>query len=273
MTRPVTPIGIAAAELAAAVEALEGLAAVAADPAGATALARLRRASRLVGGLDPYVESCTSPESASLAALAARTAAEDWGGRQAAVPLEAEMLSGHVEGQLLRTLVRATGARRVLEVGMFTGYSALAMAEALPDGGTVVACELDAGVAEVARAGFAASPAGGRIEVRVGPAADTLHALRGEGASFDLVFIDADKGGYAGYLAQVLAEPGPLLAEGGLVCVDNTLLQGQPWADPAPDGPGAAIAAFNRAVADDPALEQVLVPLRDGVTLIRRASP
>ncbi|MBC8093956.1 MAG: class I SAM-dependent methyltransferase, partial [Pseudonocardia sp.] len=206
-------------------------------------------------------------------ALARRTAARDWdtrSGAGVAAALEQEMLSGHVEGQTLKFLVHMTRARRVLEIGMFTGYSALAMAEALPDDGELVACEIDADVAEFARGCFAESPAGRRISVRVAPALDTLRELAAEGARFDLVFVDADKAGYLGYLAALLS--GDLLAPNAVVAVDNTLMQGQPYLADGSTANGAAIAAFNRAVADDQRVEQVLLPLRDGLTLIRRVS-
>ncbi len=216
--------------------------------------------AEIAAGLDPYVERCTTPESPALASLAERTRAADWSG----TGVEAEMLSGHMEGQLLRTLVRFGRVRRVLEIGMFTGYSALAMAEALPDDGFVVACEADADVAAFARACFAGSEHGGKIDVRVGPALATLSELD---AQFDLVFLDADKGGYRAYFEAVL-ERG-LLAPGGLLCVDNTLMQGEPWRSGPPSANGAAIAAFNEAVATDPRVEQVLLPVRDGLTLIQ----
>ncbi len=262
--RPVTPLGIAA-ELLASVAA--GLAEV--PGVGDELHADLERARGLVGGLDPFVARMTSPASPALQALEERTRAEDWAvrSRSAGSSLEQEMLSGHVEGRLLAFLVHAARARSVLEIGMFTGYSALAMAEALPDGGRVVACELDPATADVARECFDASPAGSRIEVRVGPAADTLADLAAAGERFDLVFVDADKGGYAGYLDAVLDG---LLADGGVVCVDNTLLQGEPWLPGGPSPAGRAIADFDQRVADDPRVEQVLLPLRDGVTLLRR---
>jgi caffeoyl-CoA O-methyltransferase len=226
---------------------------------------RVLEARRLAGGLDPYLARCTTPESPDLADLARRTLAYAF---PEAGALEAEMLSGHVEGQLLQVLVRATGARRVLEVGMFTGYSALAMAEALPADGEVVACEIDADVAAFAAERLATAAHGAKVRVEVGPAVDTLTRLAAEGSSYDLVFIDADKPGYAAYLDLVL--DGGLLAPGGLVCVDNTLLQGAAYgAGPATDN-SRAIAAFNARVADDPRVQQVLVPLRDGVTLITR---
>ena len=177
------------------------------------------------------------------------------------------MLSGHVEGQALKMLVHATRARRVLEIGMFTGYSALAMAEALPAGGQVIACEIDAGVAAFAQQCFAGSPAGGKIAIRVGPALATLSELEAAGERFDLVFIDADKAGYIGYLTALLEYE--LVAPHGLIVVDNTLMQGQPWRPDQVTANGAAIAAFNQAVAADPRVEQVIIPLRDGMTLIR----
>lgn len=214
-------------------------------------------AAELAAGLDPYVERCTSPESPALAALARKTAARDWGGTH----VEAEMLSGHVEGQFLKMLVAFGRVRRVLDIGMFTGYSALAMAEALPSDGIVVACEVDPDVAAFAQSCF---PEDAPIDVRVGPAAETLATLD---EPFDLVFLDADKGGYESYVETVLERD--LLAPGGLLCVDNTLLQGEPWRAAPPSENGAAIAAFNEAVAADPRVEQVLVPLRDGITLIR----
>ena len=240
--RPVTPLGILTAKLEA-----------------------------LVGGLDPYLGRCTTPESSDLGTIARRTTAEDWRLRsdeQTVAPLEQEMLSGHVEGQLLKMLVHATRARRVLEIGMFTGYSALAMAEALPDDGRVLACEIDADVARFARGCFDASSVGHRIDIRVAPALRTLADLATAGATFELIFIDADKAAYVDYLTAVL--DGDLLAPHGVICVDNTLMQGQPYVAGEPTPNGRAVAAFNRAVADESRVEQVLVPLRDGLTLIRR---
>ncbi|MHA6783052.1 O-methyltransferase [Pseudonocardia saturnea] len=261
--RPVTPLAILVEKLDALVEL------AAADGTDAAVRRAIHEAHALAAGLDPYLARCTTPESPALRALAAATAAHDWGphdGPGGGPFLEQEMLSGHVEGQLLKMLVHATRARRVLDVGMFTGYSALAMAEALPADGRVVACEVDADVAQFAARCLRDSDHGDRIDVRVGPAAETLAALAGE--RFDLVFVDADKGGYVGYLNAVLDHD--LLHPHGLVCVDNTLMQGQPWTSADPPANAVAIAAFNEAVAADPRVEQVLVPLRDGLTLIRR---
>ena len=269
--RPVTPAGILAADLDRLGRRLDDVGGV--DPEFA---AGLRAAAELANGLDPYLGRCTTPESPALTRLAELTRAHDWG-RHGPGPgggvLEQEMLSGHVEGQALKMLVHLTRAHRVLEIGMFTGYSALAMAEALSAGGRVVACEIDAEVAAFALRCFGESDSGSKIEVRVGPALDTLAELAravqdGAGEAFDLVFLDADKGGYRDYLDAVL-DTG-LLAPHGVVCVDNTLMQGQPWVSGPATANGAAIARFNEAVAADARVEQVLLPLRDGLTLIRR---
>jgi caffeoyl-CoA O-methyltransferase len=262
--RPVTPTTILAEELEELLRSLQATPGV-----EAATLTRLRRARDLAAGLDPYLGRCTSPESPALAELARRTRERVWDGG-----LEAEMLSGHVEGQLLRFLVHMTGARRVLEVGMFTGYSALAMAEALPADGVLVACEISAEAAGFAQSCFAASPAAGKITVEVGPAADTLGRLAERAAhdpahAFDFVFIDADKAGYLRYVDILLGSA--LLAPGAVIAVDNTLLQGEPYAASGAYSPnGAAIAVFNAAVAGDPRVEQVVLAVRDGVTLIRR---
>ncbi|BBY28659.1 O-methyltransferase [Mycolicibacterium sediminis] len=263
LPRAVTPTTILAAELTDACAELEAWGGA---PHGV--LDRMRRARDLAGGLDPYVERCTTGESPALARLAQRTRETDWA-KASSGTLEQEMLSGHVEGRVLDFLIRMSGARRVLEVGMFTGYSALAMAEALPDGGTVVACEVDRGVADFARTCFDDSPAGDRITIEVGPATDTLRRLAADGADpFDFVFVDADKAGYLGYLDQLL--DGPLLSDGAVIAVDNTLMQGQPYTGVGVTTNGAAIASFNDAVAADARVEQVMLPLRDGLTLIRR---
>jgi caffeoyl-CoA O-methyltransferase len=263
--RPVTPTSILAGKL----QELSGR--LGASDIDQASKQLLQEAVELAGGLDPYLSRWTTPESSDLARLTDRTEAEDWRVRSqgaATGQLEQEMLSGHVEGQLLKMLVHATRASRVLEIGMFTGYSALAMAEALPAGGEVIACEIDPDVAAFAQRCFDDSSAGEKITVRIGPALQTLEELAQAGQRFDLVFIDADKAGYAGYL-DALLEKG-LLAPQALICVDNTLMQGHPWISSEASPNGRAIAAFNEAVAADPRVEQVILPLRDGLTLIRR---
>ncbi|MBJ7336900.1 MAG: class I SAM-dependent methyltransferase [Mycolicibacterium sp.] len=260
-----TPSTILAGELGELCRELDAVPGI--DPALAQ---RLRRARDLAAGLDPYLDQCTTPESTALSELARRTRETDWAAAPpGGVRLEQEMLSGHVEGQVLKFLVHLARASRVLEIGMFTGYSALAMAEALPDHGIVVACEIDQAVADFARTCFRASDVGHKITVKVGPAIDTLRRLTAEpGCQFDFVFIDADKPGYLDYVEFLLGSS--LLSPRAVIAVDNTLLQGEPYADVDLSTNGAAIAGFNAALTYDHRVEQVLIPLRDGLTLIRR---
>lgn len=265
--RSVTPIGILATKLESLTQQIEALGGV-----DANLKVELRQAYELASGLDPYINRCTTPESAALVSLVKCTQAENWSQRfsdgETGQQLEQEMLSGHVEGQALKFFVHLTRAKRVLEIGLFTGYSALAMAEALPDDGEVIACEVDAYAAEFAQKCFSQSPDGYKISVKVAPALLTLKQLAIAGERFDLVFIDADKAGYVDYLNMLLDTE--LLAPHGLICVDNTLMQGQPYLSGEATANGVAIAKFNQAVVDDPRIEQVLLPLRDGLTLIRR---
>ncbi|MBH8573800.1 class I SAM-dependent methyltransferase [Nostocaceae cyanobacterium CENA369] len=271
IARPVTPLGILTKKLEAAVKEINQR-----PDLPAELVNNINQAWCLAAGLDPYLEECTTQESAALAALAQKTATEAWGEHftegTTVRPLEQEMLSGHIEGQILKMFVRMTKAKKVLEIGMFTGYSALAMAEALPADGLLVACEVDPYAAEVAQAAFERSPDGAKIRVELGSALETLHKLAESGESFDLVFIDADKREYTAYFYILLNTN--LLAPDGFICVDNTLLQGEVYL-PAQERTvnGEAIAQFNRTVALDPRVEQVLLPLRDGLTIIRRVHP
>ena len=171
------------------------------------------------------------------------------------------MLSGPIEGGLLQFLVWASGARRVLEIGCFTGFSAQMMAAALPEDGELITCELDPETAEIARKYADQGPDGHKIEIRIGPAAATLKTLDGP---FDLVFIDADKEPYADYYEAAMK----LLSERGIIAVDNVLLNGRVLN---PESrPGRTMAAFNAHVASDPRVRQVMLPVRDGLLLIRK---
>lgn len=172
-----------------------------------------------------------------------------------------QMQVGRVEGALLRILVAAIGARRVLEIGTFTGFSALSMAEALPEDGEIVTCDIDPKATAVARQFFDLSPHGKKIHLALGDALETLRTLSGP---FDLVFLDADKEQYPAYYEASL----PLLRPGGLLVADNTLWSG---AVLDPQTPSAkAIVAFNSLVTDDPRVDNVLLPVRDGVMLVRK---
>jgi caffeoyl-CoA O-methyltransferase len=169
-----------------------------------------------------------------------------------------QMQVGRIEGQFLKMLVRLTGATRVLEIGMFTGYSALMMAEGLPENGRLITCDVDPKAEQIARRCFAESPHGHKIEIRLGPALETIKTLSGP---FDLVFIDADKTNYSSYYESCL----PLLRPGGLIVADNVLWSGR-ILDPQDDDT-RAIVEFDRMVQEDPRVENVCLTVRDGMML------
>jgi predicted O-methyltransferase YrrM len=173
-----------------------------------------------------------------------------------------QMIAGPVVGRLLRLLVAIVAPRQVLEIGTFSGYSAMAMAGGLPPEGRIVTCEISPERAEFARGYFDRSPWGDRIDVRVGPALETIAGLDGP---FDFVFIDADKDGYPGYYDAVV----PKLSPRGVIAVDNTLSGGD-VVDPV-DERDRVMADFNAYVHADDRTDSVLLSVRDGVTLIRRA--
>jgi caffeoyl-CoA O-methyltransferase len=205
--------------------------------------------------IERYADEHSSPEPEYLRALAAETRE-----KMAA----AGMMVGHLEGGFLQMLVAGTGARRVLEIGMFTGYSALSMAAGLPPGGRIVTCDVDPQAEAIARRHIEASPYADRIEIRMGPALDTIAGL---GGPFDFVFIDADKVNYRNYYEAVL----PKLAEEGLIAVDNVLWSGRVLDDAPADDDTKAILEFNDQVVADARVACTMVTIRDGVTLIRRA--
>ncbi|HEV2759586.1 MAG TPA: class I SAM-dependent methyltransferase [Acidimicrobiales bacterium] len=173
------------------------------------------------------------------------------------------MMVGLLEGRFLETLVWLSGARRILEIGCFTGYSALSMAAALPRDGSIITCELDRDRAAAARRHFEASPWSDQIEIRLGPALDSIAGLEGP---FDLIFIDADKTNYANYYEAVL----PLLADRGLIVADNVLWSGRVLDADDQSDETVAIRAFNNRVRDDDRVTCVMATVRDGVLLIRR---
>jgi len=168
------------------------------------------------------------------------------------------MLVGRVEGTFLKLLVRMTNARRVLEIGTFTGYSALMMAEALPDDGRLITCDVDGETTRIARRYWSACPHGSKIELKLGPALDTLRELDGP---FDLVFIDADKENYNGYWDACV----PKVRPGGVIAADNVLWSGRVL-DPKKES-DRALAAFNERVRNDPRVEAAMLTVRDGVTV------
>jgi len=213
------------------------------------------RSIRVTAELASYLEETSTREDDTWRRLRAETSALPAGGMQI----------GADQARLLGWLVRLIGARRTLEIGTFTGASALAVAQALPDDGRVIACDVSDEWTSVARRYWAEAGVADKIELRLGPALDTLGRLRREGgARFDFAFIDADKGPIWSYFEAVL----DLLRPGGVIAVDNTLWGGQ-VADPeANDTDTKAIDAFNRRVTDDPRVDSVQLTVGDGLTLL-----
>lgn len=232
----------------------------------------LQKALDIASGLDGYLEQMSSQESEPLAELYRKSVSHDWNkvheDGKTLFKLPITCITGQVEGQVLKMLVHMTKAKRVLEIGMFTGYGALSMAEALPENGRLIACELEPYLKDFAQPIFDKSPHGKKITVKTGPALDTLKELAATGEQFDMVFIDADKQNYINYYKFLLDHN--LLRIDGVICVDNTLFKGRVYLKDSADDIGKALKVFNQFVTNDPRVEQVIIPLRDGLTIIRR---
>lgn len=204
--------------------------------------------------IEAYAQAHSTPESAVARAIREETQR---------TMAHAQMLVGPLEGAFLKMMAQLVGAARVLEIGMFTGYSALCFAEAIPADGRVVTCEIDESSAALGRKHFANSPHGKKIEIRLGPALETMRELAGP---FDVIFIDADKVNYLNYYRRAL----DLLSPTGVILIDNVLWDGDVLKQPPPDEKTAAIQELNRTVAGDPRVTAVLVTIRDGILVIRK---
>ena len=204
--------------------------------------------------VEEYAEAHSSPDGELFERLAAETR------EKSEAP---QMMVGLLEGQFLGALVRSTRARRILELGTFTGYSSISMALALPPDGKLVTCDVNEETTEIARRYASESGVVDRIDYRLGPALDTIAGLDGE---FDLVFIDADKPNYVNYYEATL----PKLSSNGVMILDNTLWSGR-VADPNEDDENTrAIRAVNDHIRDDPRVNNVLLTVRDGMNLVWR---
>lgn len=205
--------------------------------------------------LDDYIETHTSPADETLRFIEHDTAVN---------VLNPHMLSGAVQGRLLAFLSRMIQPKRILELGTFTGYSALCLAEGLAPDGRLITLEHNDELEEIIRRNLSLSPLGAQIDLKMGDALETLAAMQDQ--RFDLCFIDADKREYSAYLDAVL----PLMQPHGWILADNTLWDGH-VIDPnyAKDKQTLGLRAFNNKVSEDERLEQVILPLRDGLTIIR----
>jgi caffeoyl-CoA O-methyltransferase len=171
------------------------------------------------------------------------------------------------QGQFMALLIKLIGARHTLEIGVFTGYSSLAVALALPPDGSIVACDISAEYTDIARRHWEKAGVAGKIDLRLAPATDTLGALiaEGRGGTFDFAFIDADKTSYDTYYERCLQ----LLRPGGLIAIDNVLWNGQ-VALPAEDADTAALQAFNAKLHGDQRIDLSMLPVGDGLSLARK---
>ena len=206
--------------------------------------------------ISEYIEQHSSPESKVLQQITRSTHLE---------VINPRMLSGHVQGRVLSLLSQMIQPQNILELGTFTGYSALCLAEGLAEGGRLITIEHNDEMEDSIRRNLALSPLGDKIELVIGDAKEWL-AQQEKGAGFDLVFIDADKKEYSDYLDLVL----PLMRDGGWILADNTLWDGHIVEEAYDkDRQTVALRAFNDKVANDERLEKVILPLRDGLTIIR----
>lgn len=173
-----------------------------------------------------------------------------------------QMVVGPLEGAFLKVMAMSVGAKRILEIGTFTGYSALCFAESLPDEGEVITCDIDPESTALAKRYWAESPHGSKIQLRIDPALETLTDLTGP---FDLIFIDADKANYVKYFQRALH----LIAPHGVILIDNVLWSGEVLKIPPPDSNTEAIQELNRLVHAEPTVSAVLLTIRDGIFLIK----
>jgi predicted O-methyltransferase YrrM len=216
-----------------------------------------RRSQFIDAAIDEYAAAHSTPPDAHQLKLQRITRAKT--GRAAGMQI------GDDQAVLMEMLVRAMGATRAVEIGTFTGYSALAVARGLGPGGRLLCCDISQEWTSIARAAWQEAGLAGRIELRIGPALETLRALP-PGEQFDFAFIDADKTGYAQYYEQVLTR----LRPGGLILLDNTLQDGRVADDLADDQDVAAIRSVNAVIAADPRVTVVLIPIGDGVSIVQK---
>ncbi|CAD6960702.1 unnamed protein product [Tilletia caries] len=248
------------------------------------AIVNLKLASSLLSNLDPYLDSMSSNGPPGLQALIDETESHDWKaayeGKKISFQVHPGWSAGGYEGSFIAMVARSIKAKRVLEVGMFTGTTTLCVADALPADGKLVTLEIDSYFKDLTLPFFQKAGVASRIDVRIGSALDSIkHMAQANEEPFDLIFIDADKTGYHDYYETILSAG--LLRQGGVLLVDNTLYKGVPFtpdlenADPETVkqlqlnlSNGLALRSFNKHVAQDSRVDASILPVRDGVTWI-----
>lgn len=235
------------------------------------ALSLAQQAKAVIDGYDRYLERMSSPHPPILDAMVAAGNATDWDRVHAEgktmYRLIPEMTAGGYEAVVLQQLAKISKAKSVLEIGMFTGTSTVSLA-LVPTVEKVVTLELEGYLEHTNRPFFEQAGVAEKIEVRIGDALSSLDALSAEEAKFDMVFIDADKDNYVNYFHKLV--DGGLLSNGGFIVVDNVAFKASPWAPDDCYKSGPVLDAFNQVVRNHPGVEVVMLPIEDGVSLIRR---
>ncbi|OWF43376.1 caffeoyl-CoA O-methyltransferase-like [Mizuhopecten yessoensis] len=231
-----------------------------------------------INSREDYCDSTTSPSSTAIENMITKTNQHPWQQVYDRGDIQWKvgpgMLTGQMEGSFLKTLVSMANARRILEIGLFTGNSALAMAEALPVDGKVIALEISGYIGKFARQLMDESPHGEKVDIMIGPAKDNMEQLAQEGQKFDIVFIDANKEGYLDYYKIVMDND--MLTPRGTILIDNGLHGGMAYLSPEQsllpglEGSNMIITNFNEYVYNDDRVAQVMIPIRDGIMAIRR---
>ncbi|XP_055896784.1 O-methyltransferase MdmC-like isoform X2 [Biomphalaria glabrata] len=235
-------------------------------------LQTLELACDLIQKRDDYTDSNTSYDSAACRNILEQTLKHDWDAvhRQGKTTwnLRPGMMTGRLEGQFLKSLVSIHKCKKILDIGMFTGYSALSMAEALPADGKLITLDQDIYLKELVEGQFfKQSPHGKKIEIRIGPAINTVKKLTADGEQFDIIFLDAHQGDYVEFLEYIFGQN--LLVPGGTLLIDNAFVYGTGYTS---NPRGGSANRFTDVLASNPNLHRVLVPLRDGILIVRRKS-
>tara|TARA_B100000035_G_scaffold205359_1_gene175597 strand:- start:3641 stop:4462 length:822 start_codon:yes stop_codon:yes gene_type:complete len=223
----------------------------------------------MIESQEQYLDECTSYESSDLSKLNKLTMQTDWNRifleKKSNVRLMTQMMSSKLSGQLLKMLVTISGAKKILELGLFSGYSALAMAEGLPDHGKLISCEIDPYAAAFARSYLDSTPYGKKVQIRLGPALNLLDNFMQEGESFDFIFIDAKKTEYKQYITKIIANK--LITKQSILCIDNVFMKGACFSKFEKQTNGSnEVKQMNQLLTSEKFFT-VMLPVRDGMTI------